>query len=286
MSRYPESAGSHGEIHCELDLGRLPPPTHLYPYLGRHHFLDIYYRELDRFGRDQNAPDFVVFTGVDEKQFDEDFRNSSDKVVLHSISTYDPAKRVLFIKMTTHAHAQAIEGLGEELLDALRPRNLRLMLTSFAGQLLYGQGQNKKADKGWGPLDRPLHQGQRWPSLVVEVAVSETRTKLEADISFWLTRTFGQVKMVITVDVARTRHQRILLDKWVLDDNGQLHCAQQITLTKTSLQDRTPIIENGPLAIEFEALFLRPRQPGECNLVLDARLGIIAKKLWVSTTLS
>lgn len=284
MSQQSESAESHGDLHYELDLGKLPPSTHVFPYRGSAAFLETYYRERDRFCRDQSVPDFVVLAEVDEKQFDEDFRSSSDKVILHSISTYDPTQRILFAKMTTSAHAQALGEFNSQLLDAIQPQYLRQTLGKYPGQLFHGQGRSKAANNAWGPYKRPPHRNQRWPTIVMEVAVSETRMKLEADISFWLTRTFGQVKMVIAAEVGRTRHQRILLEKWVLDDNEQPHCSQQITLRKTSLQDRTPVIENGPLTIEFETLFNRPRQPGEHNVVLDnARLKIIAENLWIVT---
>lgn len=279
-----ESTGSHNGIHHELDLERLPPSNHLFPYRGSAAFLETYYREFDRFSHDQTVPDFVVFTDVDEKQFDEDFRKSSDKVILHSISTYDPTQRVLIARMTSAAHAETQEEFGSQLLLAIRPQNLHQTLGKYAGQLFRGQGRDKKADKAWGPIDRALLQDQRWPTVVMEVAVSETRMRLEEDISFWLTRTFGQVKMMIVADVAKTRHQRILLEKWVLDGNGQPHCAQRITLKRTSLQNRTPLIENGPLIIEFATLFLRPPQPGEENLVFDdASLGTIAANLWTVT---
>lgn len=284
MYQQSEFADSHGDLHYELDLRRLPPSTHVFPYRGSAAFLETYYRERDRFCRDQSVPDFVVLAEVDEKKFDEDFRSSSDKVILHSISTYDPTQRVLFAKMTTAEHAQALEEFGDQLLAAIQPQNLCEMVGKYAGHLFDGQGRCKVAGKAWGPRDRTPHQNERWPTIVMEVAVSETRMKLEADISFWLTRTFGQVKMVIAAEVARTRHQRILLEKWVLDDKGQPHCPQRITLRKTSLQDRTPVIENGPLTIEFDTLFLRPRQPGEHDVVLDnARLRIIGENLWIVT---
>lgn len=284
MCRYSESATSHGGIHYEPAMENLLRSSHLFPYRGSAAFLETYYRALDQFPREPNAPDFLVFTDVDAKQFDEDFQNSSNKLIRSSISLYDPAKRALLAKMPTAAHAQA-GGLFEMYLSrAIQPQSLCQTLTAYKNQLFHGQCQGKEADNAWGPLDRTPHQDQRWPTVAWEVAVSETRVKLEADISFWLTRTFGQVKMVIAAEVARTRHQRILLEKWILDGNGQPHCAQRITLRKTSLQDRTPIVENGPLTIDFDSLFLRPPQPGEHDVVLDdATLGIVAKSLWMAT---
>ena len=166
-----------------LILKDLPPSTHLFPYRGSAAFLETCYREFHRFSRDQTVPDFVVFTDVDEKQFDEDFRNSSDKDILHSISTYDPTQHVLIAKMTSAAHAAALERFGAQLLFAIRPQNLYQTLGMYGGQLFDGQGQSKKADKAWGPCDRTRHQGQRRPTVVAEVAVSETRTKLWSSTS-------------------------------------------------------------------------------------------------------
>lgn len=274
MSQSMEPADSYG-IHSDTLKG-LPPTSPIYQYRGIPQFLDAYFLESDRLGSG-----FVIFTDVSKDVFEGGFCNSSDSVVRHSISTYDSATRILTIKLTTPEHARAPQALGEMLFDAVSPHTLTKSLISSAGQKLWGDGRAKVSDHGWAPLHRPMVQDQTWPSLVVEVAVSESRAKLRADVAFWLTQTYDQVNIVITIEIAKTRSQQIRIDKWVRGHDGQPFQDKTVTIKKTSLQDKKPIVENAPLTIPFDQLFLRQPLAEETDIVMSAAdLGIIGIKVW------
>lgn len=281
MTCSTNSASSYG-IHYDI-LQRLLPTVHIYQYQGRQKFLDTYDQECHRLRSNRDASEFVIFTDVDAVVFLGTFYYSSDSSTKHCVSEYDCAARILVVKMTLPEHGQLHGGFQQEFLDSIQPRSLRRSLQSFDEVDLHGQGRTKRPNMGWGPIERPCYAGQRWPSLVVEVTVSESLQKLQSDMSYWLTGTYGQVNVAIGISIARTRSQTIRVGKWVRGDTGVPRCDQELIIEKKSRKDPSPIVKDGPLIIEFEQLFLRPPGPQEGNVVVDEEsLGPMAANAWKS----
>lgn len=279
----PTASSSRYGIHCDI-LHGLPPTVPIYQYRGRQKFLDTYDQESHRVRSDRNASEFVIFTDVDAVVFLGTFYYSSGSPTKHCVSDYHCATQILVVKMTLPEHSQLAGGFAQEFLRSIKPPLLERSLYSFEGEGLRADGRTKRPDKGWGPIDRPPYANRRWPSLVVEIAVSESLQKLGSDISFWLTDTYGQVNVAIGISIARTPSQTITVSKWVRGNAGEPRRDQEVTVEKKSLKDPSPVVKNGPLVIEFERLFLRSPGPQEGNVVMDDEsLGSMAVTVWKKT---
>ena len=70
----------------------------------------------------------------------------------------------------------------------------------------------KQADIGWGSRRPPLGY-PKWPTVVLEVGVSDTQSKLRHDMDLWLDPSRGNVKVAISNKV---NHQRpmISIETW------------------------------------------------------------------------
>jgi len=56
--------------------------------------------------------------------------------------------------------------------------------------------RSKEEDEAFGPRTRVGRNA--WPSVVIEVGYSETEPQLEMDANWWITKSGGQTKFVIT----------------------------------------------------------------------------------------
>jgi len=61
--------------------------------------------------------------------------------------------------------------------------------------------RSKEGDEAFGPSTRVGRDA--WPSVVMEVGYSETESQLEMDAYWWLTKSVGKTRFVITVKVNR-----------------------------------------------------------------------------------
>ncbi|KAJ5784124.1 uncharacterized protein N7518_009801 [Penicillium psychrosexuale] len=75
---------------------------------------------------------------------------------------------------------------------------------------------SKEADGSWVPTQPIPGRSTTWPTVVVEVGVSESYRKLRADAEWWLTNSKGDVKLVIIVSINRKtpkiKYETVLLD--------------------------------------------------------------------------
>lgn len=94
------------------------------------------------------------------------------------------------------------------------------------------------------------------PTVVLEVALSETQSKLSSDMRFWLNQSHGSVKVFLTLAI-KYKGPQITLEKWELRNDRQ-HQTRRVDISVgTNKQIR---VDGGPLVIEFEKLFLRPAE--------------------------
>lgn len=282
-ARFNMSTGSDANQHgCDI-LESLPSTTHIYQYQGMQQFLDTCSLEYDRLDHDKTgeASDLVVFTNIDQSTFLKDFVYSSESVAIKSWTTYCSSKEIIVVKMATVEHSDTIHMFGKLLMDAIGLPRLQNALRGFPGAGLQSDDHQKRPDYGWGPLHRPLDKGEKWPSMVLEVAVTQRRKQLESDVNLWLKKTKGRVKIAITIEVSR-RKREIRISKWTHDDNGELFCEREILIWKASWEDQKIHVTNGPLLIEFEKLFLRQcDSQGEKDIEIDDdNLRLLAEHIW------
>lgn len=140
-----------------------------------------------------------------------------------------------------------------------------------------GEDKGKQPDNAWGPRRPPPGHDRYWPTVVTEIAYSETPSKLNSDVRFWLEGTGRNAQAVVTLIIDQ-KALRITVEKWQ-PQNSRAHRAQRITISKMNEQTT---VEGGSLVIGFQELFLRPSDaPKETDFELgDQRLTLLATIIW------
>lgn len=94
----------------------------------------------------------------------------------------------------------------------------------FQGTVVYelkkGEGPyqttiSKEPDQAFHLESTPHSRSQQFPTVVLEVAYSESTSKLERDLALWLEGTNGDVKMAIGASV-NPRSKTITIEGWEL----------------------------------------------------------------------
>ncbi|KAJ5616384.1 hypothetical protein N7537_001498 [Penicillium hordei] len=125
-------------------------------------------------------------------------------------------------------------------------------------------GMSKQPDWALGPR-RPPPGTRKRPMVVAEIAISETRTRLQRDIDLWLDPSRGNTNVAIAIKINRTR----LL---ITIDN--------IEIRESHIGDEVRV-SGAPLTIPFDLLFLRPpKSPREGDLTIGKE-GIEEFAKWV-----
>jgi hypothetical protein len=126
---------------------------------------------------------------------------------------YDGREEILIVKLMVGAmHAVS----AHQFLRMFETKLLRLDVSASllgTGSTTFGRrgGRSKEADISYIPLSRRLEDN--WPSLVVEIGVSESLAMLRRDAAFWITNSDGRTRIVIVLSVNR-RDWRILVERW------------------------------------------------------------------------
>ncbi|KAJ5227773.1 hypothetical protein N7489_008481 [Penicillium chrysogenum] len=137
-------------------------------------------------------------------------------------------------------------------------------------------------------LKKPTRRGRHsdshgrsndWPSVVLEVAFSESRDKLQSDITYWLRASGGDVKMVITLQINQYSLNITIEDWGTQGDNSVNHLYQTVQISRKGSEITTT---GSCLVIEFEKLFLRPPHRTERTKYSDRRRGtaILSEESW------
>lgn len=153
---------------------------------------------------------------------------------------------------------------------------------------------SKQPDECFNPAPRLPSNGvlNGWPTLVIETGVSESLPRLRQDAIWWFNNSGGDVRIVIILCVRKSQ-KKLLVEKWQLAPPGtpnpmtravvnqlqqqappampplskqlpamqQPYAQQEIVVTRTA-------VAGGPLVLPFEALFCRPPQGMEGDIVL------------------
>lgn len=263
-----------------LELGRsflkeLPSSIKTYAYEGKSSFLQIFNLELDRCeGREQN--DFILFY-MSCETIEALFNSNNDTTALtRNCSSYDLDEQLVLIKIPSTEHSAAIGAVDDAITEALLPMGLFGRLHKYQNATIRGTMRGKQPDHGWGPRRPPAGYPKR-PSVVLEVAWSESDAKLNSDVRFWLNPADGNARICLTLRV-RKHEPAIRIENWGLE-NGRIHRFQSIQMTKVSNQIR---IVNHPLIISFEDMFLRPPSiPAERDIEISQQaLQEIAETIW------
>ncbi|RMJ23264.1 hypothetical protein PHISP_05872 [Aspergillus sp. HF37] len=259
-------------------LEGLPHTIHRHPYKGKEQFQDTLRLEYDHLHNNPDASEWVIFE-IDEQAFARDFLSNIESAISKSWTSFDVSSRILLAKMPTPEHSNALTAFHNAIYSALQPMGLHKALQAFPATTVTGDRNAKQGDHGWGPLRPPRGRSRKWPTVVLEVAVSETRSKLQSDVRFWLGEAKGDVNIVFTLAINRQKPE-VTIEKWELENNRP-HRTQCINVSKGTNDHIT--VRNDPLVIEFEKLFLRePSVPKEKDIIIDRNeLEDLATSIWL-----
>jgi hypothetical protein len=279
MSSTNSTTNDHGTGF----LGNLEPSIKRFPYQGKRQFNKIMNQEFQRRSEltdpIEKWSEWVLFTDIDEETFTHDFPEDSERKTndwTTSPASYDSSLCLLLARIALLPHEVASGRFGWLLISALIPMGLERGIVPFGSATVYGTGGVKQPDSSWAPR---LTGGKlrKKAALVLEVALSETESKLSSDVRFWLNQVHGDVKVVLTLAIER-EGPGIVLEKWELRDG----CPIRTGRVGISMDADKRARADGPLVIEFEKLFLRSAEDTrEGDIVIDTdMLEDLATEIW------
>ncbi|KAJ5479600.1 hypothetical protein N7530_005109 [Penicillium desertorum] len=210
--------------------------------------------------------EYIIFS-IDPTTFQQDFLGP-DTIPIRSIRTsFNPKTELLIVKMVTGEHTELASAVHKAIDKALERMGLDEAIHNYHGVDIDVNRQKKQADMGWGPR-RPPRGFPKRPTVILEVAVSETERKLQRDVNLWLDPARGNANVAIAIKVNRKRPM-ISIDKWVWDHtNGTSLKTQHIEVSESETGEVK--LSGGPLIIPFDLFFLRnPQIPRETDVVID-----------------
>ncbi|KAJ5312645.1 hypothetical protein N7508_003475 [Penicillium antarcticum] len=283
MAELYDAATQHGP----QDIEELPPSVKVYHYKGMDDFCRVVSLEHNRLysssraaqctraramgeiceGRhnhlitlpqtDGTQSDHIIFI-IQPSTFIQDFLNPITGHRFHGRISFSPKTNILVLKMALPDHSQATLAFEDTLKMALQQIDLHHAIFSWGNaRLTGGDGTIKEADGGWSPR-RPPRGAPKRPSVVLEIASSETSAKLRRDAHYWVDPARGQANMAIGVKVFSTNPQ-ITIEQW--EWNSQhFRAIQKACLTITKFDGKIRFDPDQPtpqLLIPFHLLFRR-----------------------------
>lgn len=196
--------------------------------------------------------------------------------------------RSMIIKLVTEAHETLSRGLHFGVQKVVYDMGLHRSVHPTGSKRIKSVSSSKDADESWVVTQPVPGRDAKWPTVAVEVGVSESYQKLKADAGWWLSNSKGDVKLVIIVSINREtpiiKFETVFLDKVV---NSLRHqwpryvptIRQSITTSRHGAQ--VTVSPATTLVIEFEELFCRQRVPPEHNIEISPdQLRDISSDVW------
>ncbi|KAG0618109.1 hypothetical protein M758_4G039700 [Ceratodon purpureus] len=226
----------------------------------------------------QGCP-YKAYIGVTEEDFQAiDSLRESRNCALPRISLlYDRSEGSMVVKFMVGVAHESVGRLFEWTFKRhLSPQVEELLTSTGSARFTSLAGRSKEPDVSWKPISRV--PDTEWPSMVVEVGVSESLKMLQADLRFWLRESGGQTKVAILLHINNHLHT-ILIERWevcprIRPSKPGVAYGLSVRATQTILLD-AHVQYNGqglliPAALVFAGVALPPGvQPGQ--FVLSAR---------------
>ncbi|EPS29982.1 hypothetical protein PDE_04932 [Penicillium oxalicum 114-2] len=230
---------------------------------------------------------YAKFTNVPPDVAEKKFRKGCRQL-------YDAATRLLIVTVLGLAHHTAAGTFAWFFTISCQTARIELVAPTASARVYGAQGY-KEPDGSWSPEEVPAGRNPIWPSVVLEVGLSESRRKLRADAAWWLTNSAGQVNVVILIFINRAVAE-IVFESVVLQQpptsldlrsgrrQCQLETRQSITVTRPPGGVNQPITTSPdtlPFTITFEELMCRSPLPPEADMAIPiAALEGIARNVW------
>jgi hypothetical protein len=253
----PEADGNE-----HLPFG-VPENTTFYNWKDKDDFLSVRNAEISQYTADQSgsASQYFVFLNVSKEIFNLYFSDSDDRQF--DADSYYAKEEAIVIKMKSPMHEVAHATFSQILYEKLNGMKMKRKLKPTGASTTKTNDRAKEPDESYRPFHLPQGRSRQWPSLTVEVGVSESRRKLANDARWWLTESAGDVKNVITIYVRKARKE-ITFENWnlVLGPDGSTfpRVTYRTVLCPKRDSDDIETTNELPMTIQFEDLFLRPAE--------------------------
>ncbi|EFR05554.1 hypothetical protein MGYG_08570 [Nannizzia gypsea CBS 118893] len=183
--------------------------------------------------------------------------------------------KILITKMLTQAHEVATEWIQEEMVAKISSMSMKFhaYLVGIGSATI----EHKEPDYAVRPLNLPVGRTPKWPTLVIETGKSQSHSDLDRVARRWIQKSSGDVKMVLTVKVSRTK---LTVQRYGRSGITRAAVLQTITVEKRG--QKSPVhIAGGPLIIPFTDLFLRTAVRNQADIIFNnAELEEWAKFVW------
>ncbi|CAG8928573.1 unnamed protein product [Penicillium salamii] len=210
---------------------------------------------------------------------------------------YNSETRCLIVTVPGRPHEIAAGNFSFELNSVANSLNWIRQFEPYRCARVETTSSAKEPDDSWAPIVLPPNRNDEWPTVVLEVGVSESIEKLHADAAWWLITSQGLVNLVITISIKKTVPQltfEAIVRSEELDilrndrHRYQTMIRQSIVVSRPSGDPAQPItcVPNEPLRISSEELLCRPSAPpgADPNIPVDS-LKYIASRVWESQRL-
>ncbi|KAJ5951876.1 uncharacterized protein N7479_010289 [Penicillium vulpinum] len=269
------------DSYLEVDdafLKNLPPSIRRYTYQGEQQFFDILKSESALFEASSTGSEFILFHASKET-IETLFNPPNEESPISKLCTsFDTIEQLFLITMPSNPHSAAVDAFSTVIKDSLTSMGLSFSLQGYPNATTRGVSRGKQPDYGWGPKRRARGEPDS-PSVTLEVAYSESDSKLNSDVRFWLNPNEGKAKLCLTLQIHKSRPE-IRIEKWERQQDRKYR-SQVTYITKNG--DHFNVIHH-PFTIPFESLFGRqPTCPREKDIEFSqGQLGEIADMIWES----
>ncbi|RDW70920.1 uncharacterized protein DSM5745_08431 [Aspergillus mulundensis] len=258
-------------------LGNLTPSVFQhYPYRDREGFENDFNHA---FHADANFTEWFLVGNVNEKVFASAFLEATEEPFSRWCA-YDRTLKLLLVRtMKSKAHEAATSVFDNIFWEEVIKIGMQRSLENIGAATHFANIGAEEPDRAWQPTRLPRDREDKWPTLVLEVAFSEAQSKLQSDVRYWLRAAEGDVKTIITLQIARNE-PRITIERWEITVNNHGNQRQQVVIRRTA--NNRIIVRGAPLVVQFQRLFLRPPSvPRERDVEIDVdNLEYLATRIW------
>ncbi|KAJ5159091.1 uncharacterized protein N7500_008742 [Penicillium coprophilum] len=220
---------------------------------------------------EEDLSEYLIFL-IEPTAFEHDFIKSDPPVRTNTF--FNPKTKILIVKMLGPAHEQATFAFDNMLKMALQPMGMHNAIQSWGGtEMLARDGTRKRADGGWGPR-RPPRTAPRRPTVILEVANSETYAKLRRDAQYWIDPERQEANVAIGVNL-HTKRPEITIDQWEWSSQTSRPTNRTHFIVSRKSDGAVYFDPHHPLPqliIPFESLFRRSAQiNSERDIVIETQ---------------
>jgi hypothetical protein len=271
------------ELEAEISPIEGLEDVNIRPFVGIPNMRKMIKSEYDRLQKGDTDQQYLVFkpVTVDDLTKIDRARGSIGHIRLAHYTDIG----LLIVKIPTAEHESAHRSLGNRLIcKAVRMGLPDGELHNVGATRFYGHKSSKEGDSAYRPYSLRLNKTD-WPTIVIESAVSESLRHLRFDANWWLTKSGGDVKIIIIILVNRAQ-LTLQIEKWELGPRTgklllTLRSTQRIPTKMQEITIDSNAVTGAPLILEFDKIFLRPAVPPESDFIFTAQdFSTWAARIW------